>query len=50
MDDENFIQDVINLLEQAYDGSDWELVVEAISLLKNNSENEFDFFLDDEEE
>ena len=49
MDDENFIQDVINLLEQAYNDGDWELVVESIDLLKNNSEDEFDFFLDEEE-
>jgi|15BtaG_2_1085339.scaffolds.fasta_scaffold03529_10 hypothetical protein len=47
MEDEKFIQDVISLLEQAYDEGDWEKVIESVGLLKNNSDDGFDFFLDD---
>jgi len=47
MDDEHFIQDVISLLEQAYDENNWEGVLESIELLKNKQDDDLNFFLDE---
>ena len=42
---EEYIQNIITLLDEAIENEDWELVLEAKNLLENE---EFDEFVDDD--
>jgi len=48
MDDDNFIDNAIDLLELAVEKNDWILIEEAIIILKEKDYEGFDFFLDEE--